>query len=114
MPDYLADRAYRILPVNPVFAGRELWGETVVASLEDLTEPIDVVDVFRRSAHLPGHLDELLAIEPPPRWIWFQLGIRNDEVARRLEEAGIGVVQDRCLLADHRAWVAAGGGGNSG
>lgn len=103
VPDYLAGRGYRILPVNPMLVGRVLWGVPTVARLTDLTEPVDLVDVFRRSESLPDHLEEFLAMRPPPRTIWFQAGIRNDTVAARLEAAGIAVVQDRCALAEHRA-----------
>lgn len=102
VPDYLASRGYRILPVNPALVGRVLWGVPTVAHLTDLTEPVDLVDVFRRSDSLPGHLDEFLALRPPPRTVWFQSGVRHDAVAARLEAAGIAVVQDRCTLAEHR------------
>jgi uncharacterized protein len=103
VPDYLHDQGYRILPVNPGLAGRTLWGEPVRASLRDLGEPVDVVDVFRRSELLPGHLDEILAMRPRPGLVWLQLGIRNDAFADALRREGIEVIQDRCTLADHRA-----------
>ena len=66
--------------------------------------PVDVVDVFRRSELLPGHLQEILAMRPLPRWVWLQSGVYHDEVTRELEAHGIAVVQDRCMLADHRAF----------
>ena len=103
VPDYLHDQGYEILPVNPVFAGREQWGATFVGRLDELSRPVDVIDVFRRAEWLPGHVEEILALDPLPRWVWLQLGIRHDAVASRLRERGIAVVQDRCLLADHRA-----------
>ncbi len=102
VPEYLHGQGYRILPVNPVFAGQTLWGETVRGSLAELDEPIDVVDVFRRAELLPSHLEDILAMEPLPKVVWLQLGIRNDEISRQLSEAGIEVIQDRCMLADHR------------
>jgi predicted CoA-binding protein len=108
VPDYLHEQGYRILPVNAVLAGQTLWGETVRASLTDLTEPVDLVDVFRRPEALDDHLAEFLAMRPPPGVIWFQLGIGNDRVAAALVERGIDVVQDRCTLADHRRFRAAG------
>lgn len=104
VPGYLHGQGYRVLPVNPVFAGRTLWGETVRTSLAELRQPVDVVDVFRRAELLPRHVEEILAMEPRPRLVWLQLGIRNDVVARRLVDAGIEVVQDRCTLADHRSF----------
>ncbi len=103
VPEYLREVGYRVLPVNGTLVGHALWGQTVRASLTELTEAVDVVDVFRRAESLPGHLDEILAMRPLPRVVWFQAGIRNDDVARALEAAGITVVQDRCMLADRRA-----------
>jgi uncharacterized protein len=102
VPDYLHQQGYRLLPVNPELLGKTLWGEPVVATVTDLTEGVDLVDVFRNPRHLRGHLDELLAMQPRPRTIWFQAGVRDDSVARALAAAGLDVVQDRCVLADHR------------
>jgi predicted CoA-binding protein len=100
VPEYLHDAGYRVIGVNPRLAGREMFGEIVRPSLVDIAEPIDLVDVFRRADQIPMHTSELIAAKP--KVVWFQLGIRNDEVARELEAAGIEVVQDRCTLADHR------------
>lgn len=103
VPDYMHEQGYRVLPVNPTHTGATLWGEPVRATLAELApEPIDIVDVFRLPELLPRHLPEFLAMQPKPKLVWFQQGIRNDEVARALLEAGIDVVQNRCLLADHR------------
>lgn len=100
VPDYLHHHGYRILGVNPALAGQSLFGSPVVASLAEITEPYDLVDVFRRPEALPGHQAELAACAAPV--IWFQLGIRHDAVAAALTRAGKTVVQDRCTLADHR------------
>lgn len=102
VPAYLHQHGYRILPVNPTLAGTELWGQPVRALLADLDEPIDMVDVFRRSDHLHQHTADILAMQPLPRVVWLQLGIRNDEFARALVAAGIDVIQSRCTMADHR------------
>ncbi|MDZ7801381.1 MAG: CoA-binding protein [Trueperaceae bacterium] len=102
VPLYLHEHGYRILPINPVYTDRVLFGETPRAALTDLDEQIDVVDVFRRAEHLPAHLSEILAMRPRPKVVWLQQGIRHDEVARELAEAGIDVVQDACMLALHR------------
>ena len=102
VPDYLHQQGCRILPVNPVFAGKTLWGETDRATLAELDEPVDVVDVFRRAELLPPHINDILAMDPLPRQVWLQLGIRNDDVTQQLIAAGIEVIQDRCMLADHR------------
>ena len=102
VPAYLSDMGYRVLAVNPQCAGQVLFGHTVVATLPELAEPADVVDIFRRSDLLPGHLAEILAMRPLPRWVWLQSGVRNDEFAEQLRAQGIQVVQDRCMLADHQ------------
>lgn len=104
VPAYLAAMGYTVLPVNPMCAGQQLFGQAVVAELPELTQPVDVVDVFRRSELLDAHLQEILAMQPLPRWVWLQSGVRNDGVAQALRERGIGVVQDRCMLADHRSF----------
>jgi predicted CoA-binding protein len=100
VPEYLHDHGYRVLGVNPRLAGQTMFGETVRASLGEITEPYDLVDVFRRADQLHVHVDELIAARP--KVVWFQLGIRNDAVAAQLAAAGIEVVQDRCTLADHQ------------
>jgi len=102
VPAYLQGQGYRVLPVNPGLTGTLLWGEPVVATLADLTEPVDIVDVFRRRAHLVAHVPELLAMAPRPRVVWFQLGIWDHAVAEVLADQGFDVVQDRCTLADHK------------
>jgi predicted CoA-binding protein len=102
VPDYLYAQGYRVLPVNPLHRDERLWGEPFRVQLQEITEQVDIVDVFRQAAALPLHLADILAMRPAPKVVWFQLGIRNDEVAAQLSAAGIEVVQDRCTLADHR------------
>lgn len=102
VPAYLEQQGYRILPVNPHYLDQRLFGQPVRATLAELSEPIDMVDVFRRSQALPEHVDDILRMNPRPKVVWFQLGIVNDVVARRLESEGIVVVQNRCTLAEHR------------
>jgi predicted CoA-binding protein len=102
VPEYLHDEGYRIIGVNPRLAGAELFGEPTRATLAEIAEPVDLVDVFRRAENLPGHVEDILAMKPRPKVVWFQLGIRNDDVAHILEAAGITVVQSRCMLADHQ------------
>jgi predicted CoA-binding protein len=98
--EYLHDVGYRVLGVNPRLAGKTMFGNPVRATLAELGEPVDMVDVFRRPDQLAMHTQELIALKPPV--VWFQLGIRNDAVAAELAAAGIEVVQDRCTLADHQ------------
>ncbi len=102
VPAYLLEQGYRILPVNPTLAGQRLFGVPVVPALADLAEPADLVEVFRRPAYLPGHADEILALPWRPAVVWFQLGIRHDGAAERLARAGLRVVQDRCMMPEHR------------
>ncbi len=98
VPAYMQARGRRILPVNPRL--ERVLGEPCVPALVDLGEIPDLVDVFRAAAHVPGHVDEILALPRPPRGVWLQLGIRHDAAAR-LEAAGIAVVQDRRLMLEH-------------
>lgn len=102
VPEYLHDVGYRIIGVNPNFAGHELFGEPVRATLSEIGEPVDMVDVFRRPEAIVDHVEDILAMKPRPKVVWFQLGIRNDDAAKVLEAAGIEVVQNRCTLADHQ------------
>jgi len=105
VPHYLQQHGYRIVPVNPKL--REVLHEPAYASLKELPFPVDLVDVFRAVDHLPGHVDEILAMRPRPGAVWFQLGIRSDACASRLEAAGLRVVQDRCIMVDHRRLLPA-------
>jgi len=93
---YLLERGYRMIPVNPGQAGKEILGQKVYAKLSDIPEPIDMVDVFRASEHVPAVVDEALAMTPRPAVIWMQLGVRNDEAAAKAEAGGIKVVMNRC------------------
>ena len=99
VPRYLQARGYRILPVNPKLD--RVLGEAAVARLADLEATPDLLNVFRAAHHLPGHVDEILALERRPRAVWLQLGIRDDVSAARLRAAGMLVVQDRCLMVEH-------------
>ena len=102
VPEYLRERGYSILPVNPTLVGETLFGRAVAPTLADLQQTADVIEVFRRPEHLPGHATEILALPWRPAVVWFQLGIRHDGAAERLARAGIRVVQDRCMMPEHR------------
>jgi predicted CoA-binding protein len=91
---YLKNKGYRVIPVNPRYAGQEILGERAVASLDDLDQPPDMVQVFRRSEEAPGVVED--AIRAGAKVVWMQLGVRHDEAARRAEQAGLAVVMDRC------------------
>src|SRR3954452_17487250 len=102
VPEYLHDEGYKVIGVNPQFKDEEILGEKVRSTLSEIREPIDLVDVFRRPEAIPEHVSDILAMEPRPKVVWFQLGIKHDEAAKKLEEAGILVIQNRCTLADHQ------------
>ena len=98
---YLQQAGYTIIPVHPV--GGITLGEPVHPDLRSAasTGPIDIVNIFRRSEHVPALLDAILDVKPV--LVWMQVGVRNDDVARNLEAAGIAVVMDRCLAVDHQS-----------
>ncbi len=104
VPKYMADHGYKIIPV-PVYYPEvtEILGEQVYRDLNEIPDEIDLLNVFRRSDDISKHTFEIL--QKKPKAVWFQLGIRNDEVAERLADAGIKVVQDLCLMVEHRALI---------
>ena len=91
---YLQGKGYRVIPVNPAIAGKTLLGETAYASLRDIPEKVDMVDMFRVAEEAPGVVDDAIAIGA--KVVWMQLGIRNDEAAATAETAGIEVIMNRC------------------
>jgi len=101
VPHYLASAGFDVIPV-PVYypEAKEILGRPVYRKLIDVPGEIDLVDVFRRPQDIDAHVDDMLAKRP--KAVWFQLGIRNDAAAQRLAEAGIKVVQNRCLMVEHR------------
>jgi len=104
VPQYLLSAGLQVIPV-PVHNLQvdKILDQQVYRRLTDIPGDLDLVDVFRRSEDIPAHLDDLLAKRPTA--VWFQSGIRNDEVAESLARAGIKVVQDRCLMVEHRRYV---------
>jgi uncharacterized protein len=102
VPKYMKDAGYDIIPVPVYYPDvTEILGLQVYRNLNDIPGDIDMVNVFRRSEDIPKHTAEIL--QKNPKSVWFQLGIRNDEVAEALAKAGIKVVQDLCLMVEHRA-----------
>ena len=104
VPKYIQSAGYKIIPV-PVYYPEvtEIMGEQVYRDLRDIPGEIDLVNVFRLPHDIPKHTDEIL--EAKPKFVWIQSGLRNDEVAETLAKAGIKVVQDLCLMVEHRALV---------
>jgi predicted CoA-binding protein len=99
VPAHMAAAGYEIIPVPVYFPElTEILGKKVFRKVADIGRPVDMVNVFRRPGDIPPHVDDIIAARP--KSVWFQLGIRNDEAARRLAEAGIKVVQDRCLMVE--------------
>ena len=101
VPRYLQSAGFQVIPV-PVYYPHvtEIMGQRVYRSLRDIPFEVDLVNVFRRSRDVEPHLEDILACQP--KGVWLQSGIRHDGVAEKLAKAGIKVVQDRCLMVDHR------------
>lgn len=108
---YLLERGYRMIPVNPGLGGQELLGRKVYARLADIPEPVDMIDIFRASQYALAIVEEALALKPRPQVIWMQIGIRNEEAAKRAEDNGLQVVMNRCpkiefgRLSSEIAWM---------
>lgn len=105
VPEYMYRQGYSVIPVNPALAarGESFFGHRAVSTLAEITSPVDVVEIFRRSDRVRDHLADILNMRPLPRVVWMQQGIRDAATAQALTERGIDVIQDRCMLADHRA-----------
>lgn len=103
VPDYMKNAGFEIVPVPVYYPDEtEIMGEKVYRNLTDIPGDVDMVNIFRRSNDVAKHLDDILAKKP--KAVWMQAGIYNDEVAETLARAGIKVVQNRCLMVDHRAF----------
>ena len=113
IPKALQERGIRVIPVNPKL--RTSLGERAYGRIGEVSEPFDVADVFRRSEAVGEVADAILALPPDrrPRVVWLQSGIRNDEAAGRLADAGMLVVQDRCLMVETARFRGPAGAGNA-
>ncbi len=102
VPRYLASVGFEVIPV-PVYYPEvtHILGHQVYRKLVDIPGEVDLIDVFRRAEDIPSHVEDILAKKP--KAVWLQSGIRHDAVAEKLAQAGIQVVQDRCLMVDHRS-----------
>lgn len=99
---YLSLKGYKVIPVNPGHAGKTLFGQTVVASLSDISQPVDMVDIFRRSEAVPPIVDEALETFPNLQTIWMQIGVTHEEAAQQAESKGVKVVQNRCPKIEYQ------------
>ncbi|PWE52385.1 CoA-binding protein [Metarhizobium album] len=98
---FLLGRGYKVIPVNPGQAGKEILGQTVYATLADIPGPVDMVDVFRAAEYLPAIVDDVLALPQKPKVIWGQLSVRDDVAAAKAEAAGLQVVMNRCPAIEY-------------
>jgi len=99
---YLGLKRFEVVPVNPGHAGRVLFGQTVVASLSEITGAVDMVDIFRRSEHVPPIVEEALATFPGLRTIWMQIGVEHAEAAAMARAHGVDVVMNRCPKIEYQ------------
>lgn len=99
---YLSLRGYRVIPVNPGHAGETLFGETVRASLADCPEDTDMVDIFRRSDHVPPIVSEAIDRLPNLRTIWLQIGVESEKAYAMAQARGLGFVQNRCPKIEYQ------------
>ncbi|MCE8515036.1 CoA-binding protein [Ruegeria pomeroyi] len=99
---YLGLKGYRVIPVNPGHAGQRLFGETVRAGLSEISEPVDMVDIFRRSDAVPPIVEEALEVFPGLKTIWMQIGVEHAEAAAQAEARGIDVIQNRCPKIEYQ------------
>ena len=98
---FLLGKGYHVIPINPGHAGKDIQGQKVYASLADIEEDVDMVDVFRAADQLSQVVDEVLAMKKPPKVIWGQLSVRDDAAAARAEAAGLTVIMDRCPAIEY-------------
>jgi uncharacterized protein len=99
---YLGLKGFRVIPVNPGHAGETLFGATIRARLSEIGEPVDMVDIFRRSEHVGPIVDEALEHLPDLRVIWMQIGVQNAEAAAKAEARGVEVIQNRCPKIEYQ------------
>ena len=99
---YLGLKGYTVIPVNPVYAGDQLFGQMIRANLREIDQPVDMVDIFRRSDHVPAIVDEALEHLPNLKTIWLQIGVEHAEATAKAEAIGLDVVQNRCPKIEYQ------------
>lgn len=104
---YLLEHGYKVIPVNPGQAGKQILGQTVYAALTDIPEKIDIVDVFRASNAVPAIVDEILTLKTQPDVLWLQLEINHEEAEAKARAAGMQVVTNMCTKQQHQRLIGA-------
>ena len=99
---YLGLKGYRVIPINPGHAGKTLFGETVRGSLSEVSEPVDMVDIFRRSDHVPPIVDEALETFPELKTVWMQIGVEHAGAAEKARARGVDVIMNRCPKIEYQ------------
>ena len=99
---YLIHRGYRIIPVNPGQVGNRFYGAPFVGSLQEIKEPVDMVEIFRRSEAVPPIVDDALKHLDGLRTVWMQVGVRNEAAAKKARKAGCNVIQNRCPKIEYQ------------
>ncbi len=99
---YLKLKGFEVIPVNPGHAGKQAFGQTVVASLGDIEGDVDMVDIFRRSEHVPPIVDEALELFPALQTIWMQIGVWHEEAAEKARARGVDVIMNRCPKIEYQ------------
>lgn len=99
---YLDLKGFTVLPVNPMHSGEKLFGQTVVGSLGDIDQPVDMVDIFRRSEAVPPVVDEALEVFPDLQTIWMQIGVMHAEATAKAQARGVTVIQNRCPKIEYQ------------
>ncbi len=103
--NFLQAHGFRVIPVNPGLAGQQLGGEQVYARLADIVDPIDMVDIFRRSDAVAAIVDEILTLANRPKVIWTQLDVFDEQAAAKAQAAGLTMVMDRCPKIEYRRLI---------
>lgn len=106
IPSYLAEHGYTVIPISLKL--EQAFGQRAYARVDEVPQPVDVVQIFRRSEVVPSHVEEILAMSPLPKVVWMQLGISHEEAASQLMAHGIDVVMDHCMRQEHKRMLASG------
>jgi len=99
---YLMRKGYDVIPVNPVYAGQELFGKAVLSGLDDIGQGVDMIDIFRRSDAVPAIIEDSLALFPDLQTVWMQIGVTHAQAAAQARDLGVTVIEDRCPKIEYQ------------